>query len=215
MAQGFGFQGYAFRLGADRICYACLEALGPRHALDDDGRAFCDTCAHQRLADREQLLELWKKLRGYVHGELGIDPPPATVHELSPVELARQVGMVWTGGVERILGHTEVSPERTRILIETALPLDLASEVLAHEIGHLWYASAGAPGTAETLVEGFPQWVAYSYCRGTGLEQQMKRILHRPGAMGKGVRQLVAFERKHGREAVIAAVRRPGRPPTT
>jgi hypothetical protein len=210
----FGFLGWAFGAGSEKICYACLEPLGEGRILDEDGRAFCGSCASKRLADRDTLLELWKRVRGYTRVRLRLRVPPATLHELSPVALGRQLGVEWTGGVERALAQTQVNPMRSAILIESGLPIDLASEVLAHEVGHLWFAHYGDSGAGENMIEGFPQWVAYGFCRESGLRAQMDRILHRPSTMGRGVRQLVNLERQKGRDAVIGVAKaRPGRTP--
>jgi hypothetical protein len=187
-------------------CYACFEPTGADRTLDADGRVFCSACAPQRISSRAELLALWSRARRFLRGIVP-NVPRAALRELGPGELSLASGIPWLGTPERKLGQTLISPAGIEVSIEGGLPRDLTAEVLAHELGHAWYARHGLARAPETTIEGFPQWVAYGFCRYLGYRHQLKRILARPGPMGRGARALVALEAKSGVAAVIRAAR--------
>ena len=192
------------RLGGERRCYGCAESLVDRPAVLEDGRAFCDAC-WDGLCSADELRVLFGQCRQFVNAVLGLPLP----HELElvlldPITLGSRIGDTWLGTLARNVGQFENTQLGARVLLECPLPRDLASEVLAHELGHAWFELATQGKRSETSSEGFAQWVAYHYCKHIGLEQQVDRILARVGPMGHGVKYWLDRERRVGRAAMLS-----------
>lgn len=188
------------------VCFGCLADLGGDRVVKTDGRAFCKECAVQCLS-HEAARALWGNARQFVVRSLGLELGPVALHLLTPEKLHQRLGTVWTGRVTRNVGYFEDGPRGASVSLEVSLPMDFASEVLAHELGHAWYSRRSPQRAPEHLHEGFAQWVAYRFCQHRGLERQLARIMNRAGPMGFGVRKLLSLERELGRETLLSRLR--------
>lgn len=153
---------------------------------------------------------LWRELIEYLRRGLGLEiPRDVGLYLLDAGQLAYRTG--WSPmAPSRVLGccvNWNAWNARSSVLVDQSLSLELASEVLAHELAHVWQARHCPREQSEAMREGFAQWVAFRYCASKGFARQQHEMRQRDGVKGQGLRRLLAIEHVLGSPAIVARVR--------
>lgn len=97
-----------------------------------------------------------------------------------------------------------------RIALTVGLPLPLFEWTAAHEWAHVFLISSGAQTRGDLLIEGFCEYVAYTYVKRESRDPRkmwlVNELEHRPGVYGSGLRLIRSAVRKHGSRSVTRAV---------
>ena len=139
------------------------------------------------IVSRPVLLDLfdesgWSKAGVYrmLHGTLGHYQQQA-------------LGDTWAHGIRVVKG----------------LPRGRFKAIVAHEMVHAWERESEILKTDRALREGFARWVEYKVLQSEGLHAEAARVARiRTWRYGRGIRTLLAVEKRCGEQGVLDFVRR-------
>ena len=80
--------------------------------------------------------------------------------------------------------------------------------IVAHELAHAWEREQEILTSDRGLREGFARWIEYKVLQSEGLHAEAARVAGiRTWRYGRGVRTLLAVERKQGEGGVLEFIR--------
>jgi hypothetical protein len=138
-----------------------------------------------------------------------------TIEENRPAEDPDTYGRVFLQVWHRD-GQT-VRARPTKILLLQGLPAVLLQSVAAHELGHVWLASAGALDLAPLEEEGFCELLAHRWLRSRDVREATIHATHvehqRDPLYGAGFRRLATLADSVGWAEIVRSLRQVGRLP--
>jgi len=185
------------------------------------GAAWCGHCASQAVPDEAALALLYREVASWgetlgLNGvDRGIDVSFLSLRELDRALGGRdgtRYGMTKTRTQTSLFGRRLGPIEVEGIAVAEQIPEPVCRGVLAHEMGHVWFALSGISGADRRLEEGVCEYLAHRYygehsvpCR----DHYQRCIEENPDRIyGEGFRRVSRAISTQGFGQFLAAVRR-------
>lgn len=191
-------------------CDICRAPVPPGAVTLPDGQYRCAACAGEMVLDAVGVRAVYDQARVLLTRAAGITlrttPHLAVVGRREMGEVRRRFAaeLPTEAGGHHVLGFFVRDQQDEKVYVEMGLPRPLLLGTLAHELAHAWQIEAAPSVTDHLLREGFAEWVSHRVLVAAGYQQAAARATRRDDVYGRGLRQFLGVEKRHGLPAVLA-----------